>query len=425
MNANKRGVVVFGFFLFCFFQNLNFEKATAQEKKTDNTTSELQTSQSPQPPSKAFHSALGEGQTLPSGIARFRYLFKSINAHQGFDHQSKPVDHGIDLHVQASALVSEYGITDKLTLQLMVPYIQKNSAGLNGKAFRKSAIYQEKYQKALRTLIAKIDGTVCSGFEQCKNLIDSGFKAPHDFLLTLPETGEQLMINSKTEIKAYIDSIILNQAAPAQGGTGLGDVEIGSLYNFYRNDRFIFSAGLGVRVPTGSFASVAQAYRPTGSGLYDLGLRVNLDYQPVYGLWLSIQEQEELALSSTYKEKTSLIDNTLLTPAENKVHYEQKGVRRKGFAGASFGLGVMHEHLKAFAVNSGISFRHERAEYFDYQRENSPSRLTSFYMGGSVDGRGYQLPMALELAYDKPIQGKNAFLAPEVLTFTLKAYAKF
>ncbi|MBP6218993.1 MAG: hypothetical protein KA436_10450 [Oligoflexales bacterium] len=373
---------------------------------------------------KPFHAALPEGQTLPAGIARFRFVQKSIHGQTGFDGGGQVQNLGFSIRAQVSALVAEYGWTDRLSLQILLPYVGRNEAGLDATSFRASSLYKSKYEAARKQVISHLDGKICVGYEQCSELIESGYNIPYDTLLTHPDTGETFLIQNKFSLATQLDSLIMNQAAPSTGMSGLGDLEIGALYNFVRYENFSLSSGLGLRAPTGKFEDVPLAFRPTGAGLWDLGVRVNLDYQPVYGLWLSFIEQNELALTKAKRRQTSLLDNRQLVEDETATRYEQKGFRRKGTLQASHGLGVWGDGLKPFVLSGAYHYRHDRVEYKDHV-PSAPARLTLYSLGLSVDGRAYKLPFGFDLNYEAPLSGKNAFVAPYSITATIKTFAKF
>jgi len=370
-----------------------------------------------------FHAALGEGQTLPKRIARFRYVNQFISGDYGFNQDGRKSDHGIEINVVASALVFEYGITDRLSMQMMAPFIVHNDAALNSNTFRSSYVYKQNYEKLRQGFLDKLETAgLCHGYTQCRDLFESGHKLPHDFYLK-HEAGS-LLLDSNVEPKKYIDSVIHYQSLPSQGSHGLGDIEMGLFYNFFRHESFIVSAGIGTRAPTGSYSNVPLAYRPTGAGIWDLGLRYNLDYQPTRGLWLSLQEQQEIPLSKAKRKPTSLEDNTKLADGDYIVT-EEKGIRRKGFVQAAYGLGVLHDDLRAFVVNGAYLYKFHRSKYSNGEKIQDPAQIYSYAVGGSIDGRGYQMPLALDVSYENPIAGKQTLVAPSILTLTLKAYAKF
>ena len=71
----------------------------------------------------------------------------------------------------------------------------------------------------------------------------------------------------------------MTPVTPTSGETGLGDITLGGLYNFYDEGDISMSFGGGLRIPTGKFENVPSGKRGTGGGIMDLGLRFNFDYK--------------------------------------------------------------------------------------------------------------------------------------------------
>jgi hypothetical protein len=253
-----------------------------------------------------------------------------------------------------------------------------------------------------------------------------------DLTVPLP-SGELIEIPAGTEIKSVLDSLIVGAVEPAEGKTGIGDFEVGALYNFHRSESWIFTTGLGLRLPTSAFDDTPRAYRPTGKGLVDLALRLNLEFSPLTGLWLTTQNQFEYALTERKSKRTSLVSNRHFndeTPTDgekNSVTYEEKGVRTVGFAQVSYGLGAIYEPLKSLVVYSRYGYVFDRAVYRDSVRQSTGSEMQ--YVGGgfTVSLLPYQLPFAMDVLHERAVDGKNKpIVAPtDVTTVTFKAYARF
>ncbi len=209
------------------------------------------------------------------------------------------------------------------------------------------------------------------------------------------------------------------------GNTGLGDVEVGALYNFFRNDQWFVSAGLGARVATGRYENVDSL--SVGQGYNELGLRLNADFQPVSHLWLSVQDQEEMALNeaSGKTTKANFFNDNFEARSSKKV------LSRKGFAQAAFGLGAVAAPLKAFSIKGRYAYAYDsRVEStimktpMGDQKRTTPSSFTQYVgAGAAVDGRAYDVPVALEAYYQVPFAGKDTReVAPTTLDLTLSAY---
>lgn len=215
-----------------------------------------------------------------------------------------------------------------------------------------------------------------------------------------------------------------NDKVSSKNGTGFGDMEAGALYNFYRSSDLMLSAGLGGRFPTGRYATVkfGDENQIVGAGSYDVGAQFNVDFSPVYGLWLSVQDREFLQVAA--------VSRKLSDTASQK--REIKGLSREGFAKANFGLGALSQTLKTLAVNG--QYHYGYAAKSDLKTKTSIAdtkvELNSMFIqqvGGGVvfDVRDHGIPASLELSYLVPFAGRDipaGLQASQTLNVGVNAY---
>ena len=117
------------------------------------------------------------------------------------------------------------------------------------------------------------------------------------------------MREAKEPVARSIDSLLMRPTTPIDGTTGIGDITLGGLYNFYADDKLSLSAGIGLKIPTGQFTDVPSGQRATGGGVTDAGLRFNIDY--LYAKWgvIAIQHQFEQMIAKGTQVKDSGIYN--------------------------------------------------------------------------------------------------------------------
>lgn len=193
-----------------------------------------------------------------------------------------------------------------------------------------------------------------------------------------------------------------NSQTVVDGKTGLGDVEAGALYNVYNDGKFVFTTGLGMRFATGQYADVKNLDEATGEGRYSLGLRLNADYQVVQGLWLSLQDQEEVTLA-TVKHKAS------------DTYYDKKGISRKAFAQVAYGFGALSQDLKALSLKARYAYDYDNNVRNRTTGDKTPaSSLHKVGGGAGVDLTGYNIPVSFDALYMTPVAGKSAYSAPNV-----------
>ncbi len=402
-----------------------------------------------------YYAAAPEGKTLPENVVRVRVPFKYITGSKGFDKDGKEIDLGLKANVTASAFVVEYGITDSISAQFLMPLVLQNNLSLNGDTFRNSALYKDKKAQMTGALYSGIiAGLVkagsCADAASCQDDINAGKPLPFEQTITLP-TGETVVLESgvaiKTVVENKVDSLIVNAAAPKSGKTGIGDLEIGVLYSILNergpltNSPIFFAAGLGIRLPTGHFSDVPSAYRGTGRGTTDLGIRTNLDYVAMPGLVFSVQNQTEIMLVKGTKKKSSLANPEVLNEADpttsaavaagsdgkrNSQTFERKGARNVGFLKGAFGLGVLSQELKAVGTNVQWKYDIDAPEYLDGIGQGDGRRQAyTLLFGAGFDALAYRLPFQVDVEYEMPVAGKNNRLATHASTMTLKGFYKF
>ena len=381
------------------------------------------------------HVSGGEGKVLPKNVARARVVNRVYTSSSGFDKEGNKLDLGIDLNVGVRAFVAEYGITEKLSFRMLAPIVYRNKMTMDEEAFKRSSTYQKIYdQKANEAAQKFVDQGMFSSVEEARIVIDSrDLRAPIDIPITLA-SGEKVTIPAGSVIADSIESSILAGARrPEDGATGLGDMEFGLLYNAYQSDKLTLSAGLGFRAPTGQF-NLPEGQRPIGEGIQDLGARFNLDYSPIDGLWVSFQEQLEMAISKAKWKRPSMLDSSKFNEADpfdggdelpNERSVEKVGFMTATMFKANYGLGALDSSLKSLAINTSYEYRRDRAKRIDGVETSPQSSMSTVSVGALVSGLPYRIPLELEANYVAPIDGKNVVLARDSVESVLRFYARF
>jgi hypothetical protein len=386
----------------------------------------------------------GEGKTLPKDVLRFRTLIRSATSSQGFSSDGKKAETGFRLNASAGALVIEYGYTSAISFQLVAPFVFRNQMSMDGSVFQKSFVFKEKYDQFLSEAVKKLvsDG-LCSDSTVCLESIQSkGLSLPATTDLILP-TGEKLTVRAGVPLKEVATSLVTRAALPAEGRTGLGDIEIGALIaladpqsGLWKKDWPLnFSVGLGLRSPTGSFSDVPAAQRGTGRGTVDLGLRTNFDWHAASGLVMSFQNQWEQMVVSGSKRRWSLLDSSELNKADpmaagaeqvaNNAKFERSGSRQVGFLKLAAGAGEIFSSLEPVVFSLQWKYDFEPKTLRGGRLDTAESELQSALAGVQLDGLKMNLPVQFDLEYELPFAGKNRPLAAQSMSAILKAYARF
>jgi hypothetical protein len=385
---------------------------------------------------------VGEAQVLPKNVFRLRYIMRNATADKGYDSAGKEFSAGASLNIAGHAFVTEYGITDRLNFQMIVPYTSSNELAINAVEFKRSAEYGRQFSKLVDAVTPSLIARgICGDAAQCRTAIDNGLALGIATPIELP-SGETATVGANVPIREAANSIILKAIEPAAGKTGLGDIQFGLGYNFYSSPRNVLTAGLGLRIPSGLFSDVASAYRAPGSGFLSGGLlfRYDLRMNPVI---FSFSHQAEYSLNKAKRSRTSMInprylnaeDPTLDDPSipgsgdgiANDYLIERKGVYHEGFGRLAFALGSITRWLKPAAVYGFFNYSVDP----EYQNQghlySKKKELYSTAFAASIDGLAMDpmIPVSFTYRREIAIGGRNATLAPNSDYYQFNFYYKF
>jgi hypothetical protein len=393
-----------------------------------------------------YYASLGLGKTLPEGFYRIRSVNKFATGDTGYDASGNPENFGYDLSANANAVVIEYGMSDRFSFLLLVPYISKNNVAFNKKKFRES----DRYKTAVDANVASFKEKLAAGLQaqgQCAN--PTACAATVDTLIannaTLPlppvtlPTGETATLPTaplQSNI-ALLSELVTGAATPADGATGLGDVDFGIAYSLISTRTNVFALGAGIRMPFGKFEDVPTAQRPTGEGLIQLGIRMNYDYHPWAPLWLSFQNQSEIMLVEGKRKRSSLLNPNNLNRADptvdggdgepNSQTVSRKGVGQVGTFRADLGLAKLSSVLQPMSVETSLNYTIKAAEYYGETQTNPGEQRYSYSTGFKFDGLGLDRPYPayIRVLREKFIGGKNVPLATDSFTIEFALYESF
>ncbi len=385
---------------------------------------------------------VGEAQTLPKNVIRVKYIFRSVNGEKGYDSAGKSSDVGASLNATGHGLLVEYGITDRWVFQLIAPFTGSNNLALNANKFKTSKAYQDQYQKFVDTVTpALIANGRCSNAADCRSKIDAGMSAAVATPVELP-TGEVATVGANVPFNRAAESLILHGVEPADGKTGIGDVQFGIGYNFLDTGRNVATIGLGLRVPSGEYTDVAGAYRPVGAGFLATGILFKYDLR-LSPFVISYTHQMEYALNKAKRTRSSMLDPTQLNTADptvddpntpgagdgysNTQEIERKGVYHTGYVRVAYALGSITRWLKPMAAYAYYSYSVD-PEYQSnaglYQKKTE-SYTASYAL--SYDGLALQnvIPASVTYQHEFPVGGRNLLVATSSDYLYLNFYYKF
>jgi len=388
-----------------------------------------------------------EGKTLPAGVARVRLPYLMATGSEAYDKNGNKSDAAVKVTATAGAVVAEYGVSDKISLQLKTDYIlsQKVELNPNTAAYSdlKSKTYSEKTatlatatklaitdQTSLATAIktAFIGGCIASpgGTAQvCATNYESGaLNSAGATALGLASSfgAGSASISAKayaTAAAAATESAIssgIKSKAESEGGRGMGDTIAGVLYEAYdTNSLFVALAG-GIRLPTGN-RDLAGTEQDTTRSAYELGLRFNIDALPMDWLMISWQNQSEVGFMGTKRKVSGVTEE-----------HKRDGVRNVGFVYLKPSLEALNPALSAFRASVGLTYDYDSAEIMKksgVETATQHSQMNWAYASLGYSLLNMQFPLEIDVEHEMPFQGKNVTLATKKTTITAKAYAKF
>ncbi len=385
----------------------------------------------------------GEAQVLPARILRFRYVLQNISGAKGYDEKGKSYESGASINITGHSFIAEYGITDRLSLQFIVPVTGSSNLGIDAKKFRKTAEYEKQYRLLVEGVAPSLQqGGFCKDYTSCRQLIDNGLALGVDTPFELP-TGEVAIVPSKVPIKNVADSLIMKALEPANGKTGLGDITIGLGYNIVTTPKHVFTVGLGLRMPTGDYTDVPIAYRAPGSGFTTLGLLLRYDYRIVNPLVFSIGTQSEYHVINAVRKRSSALNPTQLNSADptvdnpaiagkgdgvaNNTKIERKGVLNAGSTSLIFALGAWTSYLNAFVTFAALNWEIDPASHQGALSVKDKSESYYGTSGLSINGLSLQprIPVIFTYSHTTAVAGKNSIVTPDADVYQFIFFYKF
>ncbi|WP_176737036.1 transporter [Oligoflexus tunisiensis] len=398
-------------------------------------------------PETAKYVMLGEAQTLPEKVARFRYVHKIVDGSESFDNDGTKKDMGIDALVKINAYVLEYGFSDKLSFQVLVPTIASADVTINAEKFSKSKIYAKEYQEVLDKVVPfLISQGQCTSAEDCTNKINNeAYAIPTDSSLVLP-TGEIYTVQGGVPVERAAYSLITNAVKPKKGKTGLSDIMVAALYNVYNSKSQMFSVGGGFRLPTGD-GDDEKSYNRTGSGFTTFGLSLRYDYRIADPLMLSFSNQTEIHVKNANRKRHSLVDPDNLNEADpntkgadlspalpgegdgvsNDFEVSRKVPLNTGSLRLAYALGDLHPMLSTLSVFSFYNWLSDPETFYDKESQQNGVLSTSYSYAISFDGLGMnpRIPVSLSASQERYLTGTNVLAAGVSTTLNLMLYYKF
>ena len=447
------------------------ETTTAPALEKPNPTSTVAGGVGEQGYKPPQYAVLPTGKTLPKGIFHTEFITANTFGHSGFDEDGHSGNQGLDYNRWMGGLKVQYGLSNSISLAIGIPYVYSNTLSMDGNAFKGTTLYKKYFNAAVNSLVSTLrqvqpgyattatSQNIMNGYTLAQ--LTAGSAPVTSSPLVLP-TGEIITLDSNSSVKDQLSNSTLQAAAPASGATGVGDIQLGFLWNAISENSPIrqvplyFSIGGGMRFPTGKF-NLPSALRATGGdntlqtggGTLDALLRWNVDYVATPGLILSWQHQMEVSLNSVNLCRNSALETNQCNTADvnqvntnanigrlntgdgvpNTLRFSRKGIHEVGFVQAAWGLGNVNPKMKflglytqakyniaaqAFLNDKPISVMGDQYNLDDVtlHPETAYEQYYSAVLGSKVSGLPYMIPLEVSAEFEYPFAGKNRAVSP-------------
>ena len=380
-----------------------------------------------------------EAAVLPESVLRFRAIYAGANSEKGYDGAGNKIENGLKISANIATAVLEYGITDRISAQLLIPYRLDGKVEVSDKEkfITKVAgpglIVDPVFGPQLQDAKAKV-----LQIQQLAFLYSQNTPAPQ----AIPLTGTGVTIPAGAKVKDFMDNEFIPQLAVLQARAnyetakkkaedtkfqkGLGDIEIGAKYSlstvnepWFEGVPFYTSVAAGVRLNSSNFTEATKKDEiPVGRGTLDGAIRLNADYEPINGVQLQLENQSEIMLSKGKAWTAAEADK-----GEEK-DFERKGARQVGYSKLVVAPGTWIPSVDFLMLNARYSWNNDsKTKLGDVETAGSVGR--SAQMGVSFDGLKLKLPVQLDYDYVLAARGRSVDNAFDANVVTLKLFYKF
>ncbi|MFZ9519513.1 MAG: hypothetical protein ACO3A4_03455 [Silvanigrellaceae bacterium] len=406
-----------------------------------------------------------ESAVLPENVLRFRAVYAAASSAKGYDGAANKVETGLKITANVTTAVFEYGITEKISAQLLIPYRLDGKASVSDKDKFSSTVirpgFEANYGAATNLAATSIKGLVAlnqvpglsalyAANQNAPQAIDLGALATQYAAANPTNTAAQglplllagVSIPAGANVKDFIDNKLRGAIADTRVAAayddakksveetkfqkGLGDVEMGAKYAlstvkepWFDGVPFYTSVAAGIRLNSSNFSEATKKDEiPVGRGTLDGAIRLNADYEAINGVQLQLENQTEIMLSKGKAWTASEADK-----GEEK-DLERKGARQVGYSKLMVAPGTWIPAVDFLMLNARYSWNNDSTSKLgDEETVGSVGR--SAQVGVSFDGLKMKLPVQLDYDYVMAARGRSVDSAFDAHVATLKLFYKF
>ncbi len=302
----------------------------------------------------------------------------------------------------------QYGITDKLTVGIMVPYWNVTN-DVDATLVTTNATVGKSV--SLNTLAPiGVEDTVPLTTDDAQNLIGKGLDINGDGSVDIPGYGYK-------PIKKW-------------SGSGISDIEVGCRYQYLKTADWRLAFTGGVRVPTGEKDDPDDLVDyPLGAGAWALLFQLNNDYVGIKNLVLNATFRYDLYLPDTETKRVLEDVNDVLTSNREKVDRDLGDtIELEGSAAYQIaeGLNISLLYKYGFGFKDSISgdmgFAYESLEEETDYTEHVGILSLSYSTLPLYKAKKFPVPLNVSVSYRNRFAGSNNAMKSEYIGVGLSIY---
>lgn len=205
----------------------------------------------------------------------------------------------INSQVISNRFVLEYGITDRLSVGVIMPFV---------------------YAKVSVDATSEPNPEIQQAIEQAPATMKAGLTALRDSM-SLQAINETL-----TNDLGY------NSGLESWSGTGFGDLEIGAKYNYLKSHPVAMTFKGGTRIPTGRQDDPDNLFDiGFGDGQFDIGMYNYIDYHALSNLYFTLETGYTVQLPHTTDYRVPVVDDVDISPTRARLTRNPGDIVEAGF----------------------------------------------------------------------------------------------
>jgi hypothetical protein len=313
-----------------------------------------------------------------------------------------------DLDLRALEITAAYGITDRLSAGIKIPYRWAKTDVDSRLDTSKASVGKNVPLNTLAPL--GVPGTVPLTKRDVIDLLGKGLDINGDGTLEVQGFG-------------YEDF-------ESHSHNGLGDIELGAKYQYYKTENWRLAVTSGIRLPSGERDDPNNLVDyHLGNGVYAIFFTVHNDYTGIKNLLLNASFKYDIQLPDEEKLRVPSDVNLPITRDEEKVDRDTGDVGELEFLGRytvarGFDTTLLYRYgfKQKDSVSGDKGYAYESLEdETDYTEHIFIARLTYTTLPLYMEKK-FPVPLSTTLSYRNRFAGSNNALKSEYISLALQVF---